>query len=287
MLSIRSILVVIEPTAETDTQQSPALNRACQLAAVTGAHLHLLVCANAPEDEGLLHALKADVLADDCSVSAAQAWNGSVHRTVVEALRQEHCDLVIKQHRSDHPLKKALLTPDDWKLLRECPAPVLMVKGSRSWAEGVVLAAVDVGNPDAEHQSLHYEILHYGREIARVENGQLRAVAAFPAPALASAEPGLIEETSTQARYEEACEQFCDQFELPREHLLLEAGPADVLIPSIAQRYQAVLAVLGTVARGGLSGALIGNTAEVVLDSLECDVLVLKSEELEARLEQA
>ena len=46
----------------------------------------------------------------------------------------------------------------------------------------------------------------------------------------------------------------------------------------------AVVTVIGTVARSGISGALIGNTSEVVLDSLESDVLVLKSEEAIAHL---
>ena len=39
-------------------------------------------------------------------------------------------------------------------------------------------------------------------------------------------------------------------------------------------------------ARSGLSGALIGNTAEVVLDSVESDVLVLKPQEIEDHLEE-
>ena len=34
--------------------------------------------------------------------------------------------------------------------------------------------------------------------------------------------------------------------------------------------------VLGTVARKGISGALIGNTAEGVLESAHCDVMVVK-----------
>jgi nucleotide-binding universal stress UspA family protein len=38
------------------------------------------------------------------------------------------------------------------------------------------------------------------------------------------------------------------------------------------------------VARSGLSGALIGNTAEAVLDTLESDVLVLKPQEVEDHL---
>ena len=48
------------------------------------------------------------------------------------------------------------------------------------------------------------------------------------------------------------------------------------------------MTIIGTVGRTGISGALIGNTAEVVLDTLESDVLVLKPEEVMDRLvEQA
>ncbi|MNE28163.1 Universal stress protein E [compost metagenome] len=57
-----------------------------------------------------------------------------------------------------------------------------------------------------------------------------------------------------------------------------------MLIPYTANKYDAVVTVIGTVARTGISGALIGNTAEVVLDSLECDVLVLKTEEVKVHL---
>lgn len=49
---------------------------------------------------------------------------------------------------------------------------------------------------------------------------------------------------------------------------------------------QAAVTVIGTVARTGLSGALIGNTAEVVLDTVESDVLVLKPEAILAHLEE-
>jgi nucleotide-binding universal stress UspA family protein len=58
------------------------------------------------------------------------------------------------------------------------------------------------------------------------------------------------------------------------------------LIPYIAHKLQASVTVIGTVARTGLSGALIGNTAEVVLDSLESDVLVLKPDVIMDHLEE-
>ncbi|MDT4855639.1 Universal stress protein E [compost metagenome] len=66
----------------------------------------------------------------------------------------------------------------------------------------------------------------------------------------------------------------------------IEEGPADVLIPHVAHQLGAAVTVIGTVARSGISGALIGNTAEVVLDTLESDVLVLKPESIIAHLEE-
>jgi len=60
------------------------------------------------------------------------------------------------------------------------------------------------------------------------------------------------------------------------------------VIPYLAHQLPAAVTILGTVGRTGLSGALIGNTAEVVLDALESDVLVLKPDEVMDRLlEQA
>ncbi len=73
---------------------------------------------------------------------------------------------------------------------------------------------------------------------------------------------------------------------LAPECLHIEEGPADVLIPFTASKLNAVLTVIGTVARTGISGALIGNTAEVILDTLDSDVLVLKPDDIIDHLEE-
>ncbi|MNW10654.1 Universal stress protein E [compost metagenome] len=44
--------------------------------------------------------------------------------------------------------------------------------------------------------------------------------------------------------------------------------------------------MIGSVARSGLSGALIGNTAEMILDTLDSDVLVLKPDDIITHLEE-
>lgn len=48
------------------------------------------------------------------------------------------------------------------------------------------------------------------------------------------------------------------------------------VVPAVAQELNADLVVMGTVSRTGIPGLLIGNTAEVILNNLECSVLAVK-----------
>jgi nucleotide-binding universal stress UspA family protein len=282
MQAIRSILVVIEP----EHSESLALKRAKLIAGVTQAHLHLLVCDRKHDHSGMLGVLKAALLADGYSVTTEQAWNESLHETIVDVQQAEGCGLVIKQHYPDSSLKKALLTPADWKLLRSCPTPVLLVKTSKPWAGGVILAAIDVGNTDDEHRHLHNIIIDHGYDIASLAKAHLHVVSAHPSPMLSAADPTLQLSETIEARYREQCIAFQAEFDIDNEHLHIAEGPADVLIPYMAHTLGASVTVIGTVARSGISGALIGNTAEVVLDAVESDVLVLKPQEIEDHLEE-
>jgi nucleotide-binding universal stress UspA family protein len=58
--------------------------------------------------------------------------------------------------------------------------------------------------------------------------------------------------------------------------LHLPEGPAKKVIPPLAAELRTDLVVMGTVARTGISGVFIGNTAEAILDQLRCSVLAVK-----------
>ncbi|WP_263142688.1 universal stress protein [Pseudomonas sp. RIT-PI-AD] len=281
MQAIRSILVVVEP----DRPASFALKRAKLIAGVTQSHLHLLVCDKKQDHAAYLEQLAGELHGEGYSVSTEQFWLENLHQTIISVQQAEGCGLVIKQHVAENPLKKALLTPDDWKLLRYCPGPVLMVKSERPWTGGVILAAVDVGNHDGEHRTLHASIVNHGFDIANLAHGHLHVISAHPSPMLSAADPTFQLKDTIEARYREQARAFQNEYDIGDDRLHIEEGPADVLIPYVAQKLQAAVTVIGTVARTGLSGALIGNTAEVVLDNLESDVLVLKPDAIIAHLE--
>jgi universal stress protein E len=55
-------------------------------------------------------------------------------------------------------------------------------------------------------------------------------------------------------------------------------GPPAELLPELASRLDANLIVMGTVARRGLSGLIMGNTAENMMRAVGCSILTVKPE---------
>lgn len=281
MQAVKRILVVIDPSRE----EQVALNRASLIAGFIECELHLLVCENREDYSDLLARLRVEQDAKGVRCSVTQDWHHNATDTICRAVAREGCDLVVKQHRPDNPLRKALLTPDDWKLLRYCPAPVLMVKNSDSWIKGAVVAAVDVGNHDDQHHVLHDTIVSHAADIVEMIGGDLHLVSAHPAPMLSAADPAFQLKDSIAAEYRARAEPYVKLYGIDAQHLHIDEGPADTLVPQVANRIGASVTIIGTVGRKGIAGALIGNTAEVVLDQVNSDILVLKPEDTLAHLE--
>jgi nucleotide-binding universal stress UspA family protein len=63
-----------------------------------------------------------------------------------------------------------------------------------------------------------------------------------------------------------------------KPHLHLIEGDPDERIPELAAAQGIDLLVMGSVSRTGIAGFLIGNTAEEVLNQVDCSVLTLKPE---------
>ena len=67
-----------------------------------------------------------------------------------------------------------------------------------------------------------------------------------------------------------------------RRHLVARY-PIDA-IPDVARKTRSAIVVMGAVSRSGLKSIFIGNTAERVLDRVQCDLLVVKPLGFETRV---
>jgi len=64
--------------------------------------------------------------------------------------------------------------------------------------------------------------------------------------------------------------------DIPEAQVHLSEGPADRVINRFAEKIGAGIIVVGTVARSGIAGLFIGNTAESLIENADCDVFVVK-----------
>jgi universal stress protein E len=90
------------------------------------------------------------------------------------------------------------------------------------------------------------------------------------------------EEAAATARA--AFERSLRSTRVPRVRRHLVAGHPINVIPDVARRTRSAIVVMGAVSRSGLKSVFIGNTAERVLDDLECDLLVVKPAHVTSRL---
>jgi universal stress protein E len=82
---------------------------------------------------------------------------------------------------------------------------------------------------------------------------------------------------SVKNRHIRKMKELGDKFSITDEYIhVLEGLPEDI-IPEICKKFNARLLVIGSVGRTGISAALLGNTAELVIDAIDCDTLVVKA----------
>jgi universal stress protein E len=214
-----------------------------------------------------------------------------------EVIRNGH-DLVIKVPEIWDWLDR-LFGSDDMHLLRKCPCPVWLIKPGAPKFYHRILATVDVNDayPPAKLKSqraLNQQILEMAVSLALSDSAELHIMYAWEAigeSAMRSAFVATPDEKINayleQVRRRHTAgldalmrdvtsnlgEDTLDYLK-PRTHLV--KGWARKEIPALAKRIEADLVVMGTVARTGVPGFIMGNTAETILNQIDCSVLAVK-----------
>ncbi|RPI71560.1 MAG: universal stress protein [Geobacteraceae bacterium] len=219
---------------------------------------------------------------------------GTPFLEVVRAvLRNEH-DLVIKTAENPDFLKR-LFGSNDMHLLRKCPCPAWLMKPREKSNYNTIVAAVDFDllSPTASEQSLNLEILELAASLALTDSASLHIVHAWEAFAERTmimrgdiSYESIAKHTNQEfALHQKSLDRLmetmrnrvgADVFDRLSPRLHLPKGPAKTMIATSAAGLSADLVVMGTVARTGISGLIIGNTAEAILDQLTCSVLAVK-----------
>lgn len=206
--------------------------------------------------------------------------------TIVRDVLHYRHDLVIKQAESRHDGRG--LQAIDMALLRQCPVPVWLSRPiARSREEMRVAVAVEARVDTPGERQLALDLLRLARMVADSCSGMLHVISCwdyefenFLRGSIWSKVPE--EEVARIVRDVEASSRAS------LDSLVQEAGiggaveivhprgnPAE-MIPRQVKTLQIDVLVIGTLGRTGIAGYLIGNTAENVVQAVDCSLLALK-----------
>ncbi|MEI8606419.1 universal stress protein UspE [Pseudoalteromonas sp. B160] len=297
MNTIKQILAIIDPTAESQH----GLSRSIELAKKSGASItafmsiydfsyEMTTMLSGDEREAMRNAVVKDrqlwldeILQHypDVDINSQVVWHNRTYEAIIDTVIDQQFDLVVKGTHQHDTLKSVIFTPTDWHLIRKCPALVLLVKEHAWPSQGNILAAVNAVSENQQHLDLNHRIIQDAQFLCELANASLSIVNAYPATPVNIAieipefNPSIYNE-SVKKHHIESTHELAASHQIAQQNCVIEEGLPEDVILDVAKRLNSELVVIGTVGRTGLSAALVGNTAEHVIDSLDCDVLALK-----------
>lgn len=289
---MKNILVIADPYDQKQT----AFEKALVIGKNTIASIHLLVFCHdsfGQVDAERKESLKTMVMERyqqwwenylanhivNMSVSYEVIWAKHIHQIILENCKKRPYDLLIKTgHRSE----SLLHTPTDWHLFRKAHIPIYSVNEANTQDKNeIVLVALDLLTYQEEKQALNRKLLEAGFQLAMQSNAQLHCCYAIMVSAMLE-EVGVVDLNEEIRRLEEVARSkaadLLDTYEIDANHLHIEEGQASKVVINLAQKLKAGCTVVGSMGRKGISGKIIGNTAEEIIQGLTCDLMVVSGD---------
>jgi len=287
----KSILVVVDRSGDV-----PALLRkALVLARPFDARLELFLCdseqayvlGHAYDRAGIAAARAASVaearrylsglrdLAGTASVDITidAQCESPLYESVVRKVLRSAPDIVIKDIPAEDARKHGLADPNDWQLMRTCPA-TLMLSGRRVWRDPPrFAAAVDVSA--GETVELSQSVAEAAAVLARGFSAELHVVY------------GETGSAPQAAIHREKLRGLCDASGIPAEHMHILSGPPERALPEFLREQAYDALVLGALGHRSAGTTPVGTLTSTLLDALDCDFVLVKSSSYRSPVEAA
>ncbi|WP_271270598.1 universal stress protein [Aliamphritea hakodatensis] len=312
-MNIEKILVNVE--AGVDHQY--LLEKTLRLAEASDARVELFRCCYNTslrnsylfDKEGLLRAehgfmnqaeRELEVLAEQLEAEGVDVdfdvcWERHHADSLVRKVLRYQPDILLHQIEKHSRLGHFLFAQSDWQLIRECPVPLMLVK-EHSWSDGGhVAATVDPFHECESPAVLDSHILDWSAAIAQQLEGEMRVMHCFNVlPHSAIFDEHVVadfENMQVKVRREHirALDTLLEPYGLNTDssRVNLLEGPPHRKMLEYADDHHVDLLVMGAVARGVFDRLMVGSTIERILDSIHCDIMVVKGPDFECHVSES
>jgi len=278
------LFVIIDP----ESTHQVALVKALLIAKLGNCHIHAFMCVYAnikkhPEASSR-KGLKLRTLEDaearlmelmkpcglcDVPFTTELLWNSRWYEMALQSVAKSDCDLVIKSSNHHSKAKRFFSKTSDYTLMRYCSCPILFTHQSQEWGSDKILACVDLESADPQHTRLNSVIIRNARAVAEIMGMDL-CIALVYKKAIDSSRFSIKVDASHDIDSE-----LARLYGVDVENIYLRQGAVNETLVDICKEIDPSILLIGSIARTGISGKLIGNTAEKLLDAVDADVLTV------------
>ena len=184
--------------------------------------------------------------------------------------------------------RKLFFGSDTLHLLRKCPCPVWVTKQEPQSSYDHILAAIGPLSEDDKENSLNTSIMDLATSIARQNEGILHVVHSWEVTGddsltLRSEITAEIENnilTKHKATFQNSLDHFLGHYDLSEiaHEIHLKRGAPEFLVPEVQDTSDINLIVMGAIKKSVFPGYFVGNSAESILEQVNCSVLAVKPE---------
>jgi len=281
MDELKSILVV----ANRSVSDGALLEKALRLARSNGARVHVFYCdarsgaalgqqkettkaeqawqERINDDLEYLNALIARCQAPGIAITPHATCDQPLKEAILREVVRMQPDLVMKVPSGCHPLRLFTLDFNDWRLARNCPSALMLVRATPWPAVPRFGALVNVSEraitrlPAAVLHASEYLSLGCGATVD-----------------VAYCEPG--NDPDEIADHAASLQRLIEEFHIPPAHVFTLRGDPDSQLPQfVSKQHYDVLALGAPTHRHGL-GALAGGLSSKLIDAADSDLLLVR-----------
>ncbi len=220
------------------------------------------------------------------NVDSHLCWGREFLEITREVIRNRY-DLVVLTTRHKKKLAKMIFECPSMELMRHCPCSLWVTQGKVAPRFKRIAAALAGEGCRVKCEGLNAKILETAAFLAKAEGSRLQIVHALPVYGGKGVKGGKLRSdlASYLSELRTDIMNTCNALlkdsgvTLKEDDIHLVLGRPAVAIPEFARVQGIDLLVIGTVARSGVPGLLVGNTAEKVMDQLDCGILAVKPDD--------
>lgn len=208
----------------------------------------------------------------DLKVATFATWGRPSHKLLNEHIKHPETTLVVKSTKHHNKIARLFLSNEDWDLIRDCAAPLLLVKGRRWSKEPVFVTAIDPNHANDKPAALDVKLVACAQLLAGTCDGSVHLYHSDSVPPFMGVYTLIMNEEDRSAKLA----AFGNRAGVDKKHCHWTDIPIERSLPKLLDKLDASVVVMGAISRSGLDRVLIGSTAERLLDLIERDVLIVK-----------